>query len=124
MEVSHVLVLLKELNMSRSYRKNPIRKGKHDSHALKKMSSRIFRHKSKDRMVHEDYENLPLNKGEGLDRWEIYDWAWRQTLQEAIDDYEQDQQRDMNGGPSFRAWWKDKTREDVINTWKKTFYYK
>jgi hypothetical protein len=110
--------------MSRSYRKNPIRKGNHDSHEAKRLSSRRFRRVSKVRVHKEEFEKLPLKKGEITDYWEIYDYRWSETLQEAIDTFESEQQSLMNGNERFRYWYKDKTREGVIATWKKTFYYK
>lgn len=56
--------------MSRSYKKHPFSKGRDNSWKEHKVrSSRNYRHFVKDRMSHEDYDNIHNNNKVFWDRW-------------------------------------------------------
>ncbi len=59
--------------MSRSTRK-PIVKDK--NRYSQKLGNRRMRAKTRDMMKHEKFDNLPVDKSEVINDWDVSDWRW------------------------------------------------
>jgi len=102
--------------MSRSRRKTPLlQDGGRQKHQDKKLASRKFRHLAKDALDHEDYDAMPVKPWETTDPWNICDWKYFQSLEDAIKWFEKRQIGGYSGS---------ETKEDIIKRWKREFHSK
>lgn len=105
--------------MSRSYKKFPISRMCLWGRSMKKgkqYANRKIRRKLKDPSI--DIGNGRHYKSLGLDSWDLWEFKFLETKQDAIDRWEKDQIELAYGISS----WKSKhewTREDAINDWEK-----
>lgn len=105
--------------MSRSYKKFPISRMALWGRSMKqgkKYSNRKIRRKLKDPEV--DVGNGRNYKGLGLDSWDLWEFKFLETKQDAIERWERDQVEIAIGTRSWRAQ-HDWTLADAINDWEK-----
>ena len=105
--------------MSRSYKKFPISRmalwGR-SMKAGKQISNRKIRRKLKDPTV--DIGNGRDYKRLGLDSWDLWEFKFLETKQDAIDRWKKDQVELLHGISSWRSkheW----TLDDALNDWAK-----
>ena len=100
--------------MSRSYRKNPVVTDNNDSHQSKKLASRSLRRKLKN--------SDELLKGSSYKKhyesWDICDYKFRKTREEAIEGYYSSCNRYKYFKEEFP------TLEDYLKWWYKTYLRK
>ena len=106
--------------MSRSYKKFPLSRmsicGRNSMKKGKQMSNRKIRRKLKN-------PNIYVGNGRhyrtyGLDSWDLWEFKFLETKQDAIDRWEKDQVELLHGINSWRSkheW----TLEDQLNDWAK-----
>lgn len=106
--------------MSRSYKKFPISRmvlwGR-SMKAGKQISNRKIRRKLKDHTI--DIGNGRDYKRLGLDSWDLWEFKFLETKQDAIDRWEKDQKELANGVRAYRRTVHDWSLEDAINDWAK-----
>lgn len=110
--------------MSRSYKKNPVSKDcsmgrrKSGKTSMKAIANRKIRRKP--------IEELPMReKGayrKACESWDISDWSFRQTKEEAIKQYEK-YQKEAEGGPRYaiKMITEFPTLEDYLIDWYKIY---
>ena len=105
--------------MSRSYKKFPISRMALWGRSMKvgkQISNRKIRRKLKN-------PNIEVGNGRhyrslGLDSWDLWEFKFLETKQDAIDRWEKDQTELANGVRTWRTQ-HDWTLEDAINDWEK-----
>lgn len=106
--------------MSRSYKKFPLSRmsicGRNSMKKGKQMSNRKIRRKLKNPNI--DVGNGRHYRSLGLDSWDLWEFKFLETKQDAIDRWEKDQVELLHGINSWRSkheW----TLEDQLNDWAK-----
>ena len=106
--------------MSRSYKKFPLSRmsicGRNSMKKGKQISNRKIRRKLKDPNI--DVGNGKHYRAFGLNSWDLWEFKFLETKQDAIDRWEKDQIELLYGINSWRSkheW----TLEDAINDWAK-----
>ena len=105
--------------MSRSYKKFPISRMVLWGRSMKKgkqVANRKIRRKLKNPNI--EVGNGGHYKSLGLDSWELCEFKFLETKQDAIDQWEKDQKLIANGVQSWRTL-HDWSLEDAINDWAK-----
>ena len=106
--------------MSRSYKKFPISRMALWGRSMKtgkQISNRKIRRKLKDHTI--DIGNGRDYKRLGLDSWNLWEFKFLETKQDAIDRWEKDQKELANGVRTYRRTVHDWSLEDAINDWAK-----
>jgi len=99
--------------MSRSRKKTPILKdGGRSSKWGKQTSNRKFRRHNKVKVHQEDFEDVWYKSNQAMCSWDINDHVCHWTLGDALH------------SNTRWCWARQDSEEDVIQDWKKWFYYK
>jgi hypothetical protein len=85
--------------------------------AGKQISNRKIRRKLKDHTI--DIGNGRDYKRLGLDSWDLWEFKFLETKQDAIDRWEKDQKELANGVRTYRRTVHDWSLEDQLNDWAK-----
>lgn len=105
--------------MSRSYKHFPISRMALWGRSMKKgkqYANRKIRRKLKDPNI--EVGNGRHYKSLGIDSWDLWEFKFLETKQDAINDWEESQARLANGVQSWKAL-HDWSLEDAINDWAK-----
>ena len=104
--------------MSRSYRKFPLFRDNLWGKSLKKgkqYSNRKIR-RQLNRDIYLDVGNGKHYKSYGLDSWDLWEYKSYQTKEDAIDEWEKEQQEIENGIKTWKSKY-NQTKEDAIRDW-------
>ena len=102
--------------MSRSYKKNPVATDRSQgTKAMKRIANRIVRRRIK------DDEDIParLQHKKMTETWNICDYRWRMTRQEAIQWYKEELEWQKNKGSLKYFLKRYPTIEDWLKYWEK-----
>lgn len=105
--------------MSRSYKKFPISRMGLWGESMKKgkqYANRKIRRKLKNPNI--EVGNGRHYKSLGLDSWDLWEFKFLETKQDAIDNWERDQKLIVNGVQSWRTM-RNWSLEDQLNDWAK-----
>lgn len=105
--------------MSRSYKKTPISRMVLWGRSMKKgkqYANRKIRRKLRDLSI--EVGNGRHYKSFGIDSWDLWEFKFLQTKQDAIKDWEKDQKELLYGISNWKSK-EDWTLEDQLNDWEK-----
>lgn len=105
--------------MSRSYKHFPISRMVLWGRSMKK-GKQVANRKIRRKLKNPDIEigNGGYYKSLGLDSWDLWEFKFLETKQDAIDQWEKDQKLIANGVQSWRVL-RDWSLEDQLNDWAK-----